>query len=122
MDGALLAVNAGQLRVLLTQGFLDPSDPKWLISIILVSSSIVAQLIMLVILGVLANNNFANRAKKGFINVMHDIVLILTGIIFCVNVITSVFIQVDFTDILNKVTSASVWPASTSPELEFNSK
>jgi hypothetical protein len=122
MDGALLAVNAGQLRVLLTQGFLDPSDPKWLISIILVSSSIVAQLVMLVILGVLANNNFANRAKKGFINIMHDIVLILTGIIFCVNVITSVFIQVDFTEILNKVTSASIWTVSNSPEAEYNSK
>ena len=54
MDGALLATNAAQLRVLLSEGFLDTKDPKWFISIILVSCSLGAQLLVLVLLGLLA--------------------------------------------------------------------
>ena len=53
--GALLATNAAQLRVLLTNGFLKPNDPKWIISLTFVCCSITAQLIALVLLGILAN-------------------------------------------------------------------
>lgn len=64
MDGALLATNAGQLRFLLSDGFFNPKDPKWFISIILVSASIIFQVIMLIILAYLANNNLANKRKN----------------------------------------------------------
>lgn len=88
MDGALLATNASQLRTLLSDEYLNgPRDPKWIISLIFVSASILSQVIILVLLGVLANNNLANRAKKSYINVMNDIVLVLSGIIFALNVI-----------------------------------
>ena len=105
MDGALLATNAAQLRQLLTEGFIHPNDPKWIISIILVSISIIAQLVVLVILGYLANNTLANKAKKPYLNIMNDMVLVLTGIIFCLNIVSNVFIQIDFTDVLEKASA-----------------
>ena len=87
MDGALLATNAAQLRTLLSDDYLDkPKDPRWIVSIVFVSGSLLAQLIILILLGVLANNNLANRTKKSYLNVMNDVVLVLSGIIFALNV------------------------------------
>lgn len=37
---------------------------------------------------------------------MNNLVLVLTGAIFCLNIIVSVFMQVDFTAILEKSTSS----------------
>lgn len=120
MDGALLATNASQLRFLLTDGFIKTEDPKWVISIILVTASIISQVIMLVILGLLANSNLANKSKKWYINTMNNVVLVLTGVVFCLNIITNVFIQVDFTSILDKIsTTAQNWSGST-PSIIFN--
>ena len=118
MDGALLATNAAQLRTLLTEGFIHPNDPKWIISISLVSTSIVAQLVILVILGYLANNTLANKAKKPYLDIMNNMVLVLTGIIFCLNIVTNVFIQIDFTDVLDKAKTTVTqfeWP-TTNPK------
>ena len=83
-----LATNAAQLRTLLSEEYLNGStkDPKWIISLVFVSASLISQVIILVLLGVLANNNLANRAKKSYLNVMNDIVLVLSGIIFALNV------------------------------------
>ena len=44
---------------------------------------------------------------------MNDIVLVLSGIIFCLNIVTTVFIQVDFGDLLNKATT--LFPTTTAP-------
>ena len=43
---------------------------------------------------------------------MNNIVLILSGVIFCFNVITNVFIQVDFGYILNEATTSGVRPTA----------
>ncbi|CAF0811382.1 unnamed protein product [Brachionus calyciflorus] len=117
MDGALLATNAAQLRLLLTEGFMYPKDPKWVISISLVVASIIAQLAILVICGYLANNTLANRAKKAYLEAMNNIVLVLTGVIFCLNIITNVFIQIDFTNNIEKAkTTLFDWP-TTNPKI-----
>ena len=113
MDVALLATNVGQLKVLLSNGFIDQKDPKWWVSIVLVSTSIIAQVVMLLILGYLANNNLANRRKKSYINFMNNVALVLTGVVFCLNIITTVFIQIDFTNLTPK--------ASTLPNLLWSS-
>lgn len=105
MDGALLAANAAQLRLLLTDGFIHPKDPKWVISISMVVASIIAQCIILIILAYLAKNNLANKAKKPYLDIMNNVVLILTGIIFCLNIITNVFIQIDFTNLIENIGS-----------------
>ncbi|RNA11469.1 ninjurin-2-like isoform X1 [Brachionus plicatilis] len=115
MDGALLAANAAQLRLLLTDGFIYPKDPKWIISITLVIASIISQCVIFIILAYLAKNNLANKAKKPYLDAMNNVVLILTGIIFCLNVITNVFIQIDFTNILGSTVSnipTFEWPTT----------
>ncbi len=101
MDGALLATNAAQLRTLLTTGFYNKEDPKWYISISLVATSLCCQIIMLILCGVLANNNLTDRNKSTYLNVINNIVLVLTGIIFCLNIIVNVFVQIDFTNLIN---------------------
>ncbi len=96
----MLATNAAQLRFLLT----DKEKEKgtiWIVSITLVTISIVAQLIMAVLLGLLARNNLADLKQKRVNNIMNNFVLVLTGIVFVTNIITNVFIQVDITDYLN---------------------
>lgn len=105
LDVALLATNVGQLKVLLSNGFIDQKDPKWWVSIVLVSTSIIAQVVMLLILGYLANNNLANRRKKSYINFMNNVALVLTGVVFCLNIITTVFIQIDFTNLTPKTST-----------------
>ena len=95
MDGALLATSAGQLRSLLSNGY-DKSDPKWYISISLVTTSVFCQVFMLILCAILANNNLADKAKSNYLNVLNNIVLVMTGAIFCFNIIVNVFVQVDF--------------------------
>lgn len=119
MDGALLATNAAQLRQLLTEGFLNTKDPKWFISIILVVTSIILQLLTIFILAYLANNNLGDRLKRRYINTMNNVVLLMSGIIFVINIISNVFIQIDFTSILSKTTSgfSMFWPETTTPNI-----
>ena len=50
-------------------------------------------------------SNLANKRTKAKIDSMNNMVLVLSGIIFCINVITNVFIQVDFGDILATTTN-----------------
>jgi hypothetical protein len=112
--GALLAANAAQLRVLLCDQMLNSRDPKWIVPFVLVCLSGLAQLLLLIFLAVLANFNLANHEKKNAINVLNNIVLALCGIVFCVNIVSNVFIQIDFAALLNKATSSSFW-STTDP-------
>lgn len=120
LDGALLATNVAQLKVILSDGIIDTKDAKWWISVVLVSTSVLAQIIMLIVLGYLANNNLANRRKKSYINFMNNVALVLTGIVFVLNIITNVLVQIDFTNILKATPTAPtvaspIWSTAETP-------
>ena len=117
MDGALLATNAAQLKLLLSKGFYDTNDPKWYVSIVLVSASLASQVLILGLLGVLAQKDLADRTKKTMINRMNNFVLLLTGIVFCLNIITNVFIQLD----ADKLQLATTSAPSVNDFIEFSS-
>lgn len=92
---------------------MDVNDVKWWISVVLVATSVFAQIIMLMILGYLANKNLANRRKKSYINFMNNMALVLTGIVFVLNIVSNVLVQIDFTNILKKQPSTQPTVAST---------
>lgn len=97
-----MAYNAAQLRVLFV-GNVD-RDALWIISLVLTLISIIAQLTMGIILGILARSNTDPKEKEGktYIDHLNDIVLALTGIISAINIMLNVFVQVDFSDFLKK--------------------
>ena len=101
-DGAVLATNAAQLRFLLNE---NNQDALWVVSLTLVSISIVAQLIMAIFLGLLARNDLADTRQQRTNNIMNNLVLVLTIIVFATNVITNVLIQVDITDFIKNSTA-----------------
>lgn len=82
--------------------FFDIQDPKWFISMCLVCSSILLQVIILVLSGVLVNTNILNRKRSNFLNIINNLVLILTGLLFGINICVNVFVQIDFSLIINK--------------------
>jgi hypothetical protein len=96
----LLAFNAAQLRVLVVDR--KERDALWIISLSLTIISIVAQLIMGIILGVLTkiNSDINEHKQKRFIDYLNDIVLALTAIVSAINIMLNVFIQVDFADFI----------------------
>ncbi len=102
-DGALLATNAVQLKTLLTTP-VTKQDSLWIVSLVFVSISIIAQCLMAVLLGILANNSIADDSRRRFNNILNDIVLGLTGIVFVTNIITNVFIQVNISDLTKNIT------------------
>lgn len=120
LDGALIATNVGQLKILLSDGIIDTKDAKWWISLVLVGTSVLIQIIMLIVLGYLANNNLANRRKKSYINFMNNVALVLTGIVFVLNIIINVLVQIDFTNLLkpkaSTVVPSPIW-STTEPGL-----
>jgi hypothetical protein len=107
----VLATNAAQLRFLLREQEKN-KDTLWIVSLTLVAISIVAQLIMAIFLGLLARNNLTDLKQKRVNNVMNNIVLVLTVIVFVTNIITNVFIQVDITDYINKIPTANTTTAT----------
>ncbi len=96
----MLAFNAAQLRVLVVDR--KERDALWIISLSLTIISIVAQLIMGIILGVLTkiNSDINEHKQKRFIDYLNDIVLALTAIVSAINIMLNVFIQVDFADFI----------------------
>jgi hypothetical protein len=112
--GGLLAANAAQLRVLLADQMMNVREPKWMIPFVLVCCSGLAQLVLLILLAVLSNFNLVDHAKKNAMNALNNIVLAVSGIVFCVNIVSNVFIQIDFADLLSKATSSSFW-STTDP-------
>lgn len=94
MDGAILATNAAQLKMLLSnQTMLN--DTLWFISLILVSASITFQVLLAIFLSLLARNNLEDGKQKKTNERLNNLVLILTGIVFAINILTNILVQVD---------------------------
>jgi hypothetical protein len=119
--GGLLAANAGQLRVLLADQMMNTRDAKWLVPFVLVCFSGAAQLVLLVLLAILANCSLAitavgdgERRRRNGLAIVNTVVLVISGMVFCVNIVSNVFIQIDFAALLSKATSSSFW-STTDP-------
>ena len=84
----------------------------------LVLTSIFLQLIIFVLSGVLANNNLADKRKCNKLNIINNIVLILTGLLMGVNICVNVFVQIDFTAIFNK--NRTLFDGADSPPSVFS--
>ena len=103
-DVALLAYNAAQLRVLLQPETIIQKDALWIITLILIIVSIVAQLIMGIILTILAksNSNINLSKEKRFIDNLNDFVVALTALVTSINIMLNVFLPVDISEIIKK--------------------
>lgn len=89
---------------------------NWIVSISLVISSLFGQVLLLILTGVLANKNVAIKKNVYYTNIVNNMVLILSGILFCVNIIVNIFIQMETSN------SATKPPPTILDELMFTSE
>ena len=99
-----MAYNAAQLRVLFIDK-LNTRDALWIISLVCVIVSIVAQLIMGFLLAVLAKDSASeedevDEQRERSIEFKNNLVLALTAIVSVLNIVINIFIQVDLKDLL----------------------
>jgi len=52
---------------------------------------------MLILSGVLANNHIGDKKKARAMDIINNIILVLTGVIFSINIVVNVFVQIDLT-------------------------
>lgn len=50
----------------------------------------------------MAKKNVADKKKVYYANIINNIALILSGILFCINILINVFIQMEATNLVNK--------------------
>ncbi len=55
---------------------------------------------MLILSGVLANNHIGDKKKARAMDIINNIVLVLTGVIFSINIVVNVFVQIDFSGMI----------------------
>ena len=79
-------------------------DTLWVITLILIIISIVAQLIMGIILAVLAktNSDINVSKEKRFIDNLNDFVVATTALVSSINIMLNVFLPVDISEIIKK--------------------
>jgi hypothetical protein len=128
LNGALFACNASQLKLILTKGFINTSDPKWFICIILICLSLTIQIIMLCFQGIITNSNIVDDLKKNFLNKLNNINLVLTAIVFCVNIFSNIFVHLNdqnnrmFSGADNILTNSNDYPLFPSPPADLPSE
>jgi hypothetical protein len=83
-------------------------------------SSLLGQVLLLALTGVLANKSLAIKKNISFTNVINNIVMILSGLLFCVNIIINVFIQIETSGSSDQNNLTS--PSTVVDELMFTSE
>ncbi|XP_035207959.1 ninjurin-2-like [Stegodyphus dumicola] len=98
MDIALLTANASQLKHVLATA--DTHD-YYLISLVLIGSSMVLQILVGILLVVVGRWNINNRKEQNVANVTNNIIVILIFLITVVNVLITAFGDEDTDDFPN---------------------
>ncbi len=96
LAGGLLASNVSQLKLLVSALNASLDKPKWYFALVLNASSIVLQIVVLILLGISANNRLTNKSKKTLLNNINNIVLLFAGFVFLISIISNIFIQVEY--------------------------